>query len=77
MCGTVVTSANEKAEVLKVLETMGVDASGRSFVRATDALKNLFKEQDRVVGLGGDERIVDWFVFLRGKGLLDFSLFGI
>ncbi|KAK0124672.1 hypothetical protein ONS95_009617 [Cadophora gregata] len=77
ICGTVVTASGEKEEVLKVLETMGADASGRNFVRASDALKELFREQERVTGRGGDERGVDWFVYLRDKGLLDFSLFGI
>ncbi|KAF8849069.1 hypothetical protein BDZ45DRAFT_753147 [Acephala macrosclerotiorum] len=77
MCGTVVTSEEEKAEVLKLLEAIGAEASGRSFVRATDALKDLYKEQERIATLGEDERSVDWVVFLREKGLLDFSLFGI
>lgn len=77
ICGTAVTSSEEKEEVLKMLETMGADASGRNFVRAIDALKELFKEQERVREAGGDEREVDWFVYLRDKGLLDFSLFGI
>ena len=77
ICGTVVTSPEEKEEVLKVLETMGADASGRNFVRAMDALKELYKEQDRVREGGGDEKEVDWHVHLRDKGLLDFSLFGI
>lgn len=77
ICGTVVTSPEEKEEVLKVLETMGADASGRNFVRAMDALKELYKEQDRVREGGGDEKEVDWNVYLRDKGLLDFSLFGI
>jgi len=77
ICGTVITSPEEKEEVLKVLETMGADASGRNFVRAMDALKELYKEQDRVREGGGDEKEVDWHVHLRDKGLLDFSLFGI
>ncbi|KAH7360894.1 hypothetical protein BKA65DRAFT_194776 [Rhexocercosporidium sp. MPI-PUGE-AT-0058] len=77
MCGTVVTSKEDKEEVLRVLAMMGADASGRNFVRSIDALKALFKEQERVKQGGGDEKEVDWFVFLREKGLLDFSLFGI
>ncbi|CZR67358.1 uncharacterized protein PAC_17257 [Phialocephala subalpina] len=60
MCGTVVASPEEKAEVLKILETMGAEASGRSFVRVINALKELFKEQDKVMKSGGDERSVDW-----------------
>ncbi|KAL5326569.1 hypothetical protein ACEPPN_004256 [Leptodophora sp. 'Broadleaf-Isolate-01'] len=77
MCGTVVTTKEDKEEVLKVLETMGADASGRNFLRAIDALKALFLKQERVVEGGGYEMGVDWFVFLREKGLLDFSLFGV
>lgn len=77
MCGTVVTKREEKDEVLQVLETMAADASGRNFVRVIDALKELYKEQDRVRETGMDEKGVDWHVFLREKGLLDFSLFGI
>ncbi|KAL2060512.1 hypothetical protein VTL71DRAFT_9543 [Oculimacula yallundae] len=77
ICGTVVASREEKAEVLKVLETMAADASGRNFVRAIDALEQLYKEQERAKEEGRDKKEVDWFVYLRDKGLLDFSLFGI
>ncbi|CZT51800.1 uncharacterized protein RSE6_12999 [Rhynchosporium secalis] len=77
ICGTVVTSPGEKEEIIRVIETMGAEASGRNFMRAVDALRALYMEQERVKMDNGDERDIDWFVFLREKGLLDFSLFGI
>ncbi|KAL2074653.1 hypothetical protein VTL71DRAFT_8432 [Oculimacula yallundae] len=77
MCGTVVTLPEEKDEVIKVIEAMGSEASGRNFIRAVDALKALFAEQERVRVEKGDEKDIDWFIFLRKKGLLDFSLFAV
>ncbi len=54
MCGTVVTSKEDKEEVLKVLAMMGAGASGRNFAMAMNALKALYLEQERVEKAGGD-----------------------
>jgi hypothetical protein len=43
-----VTTAEEKAEVLSNLESMSVDATGREFRFAINALKVLYEEQKRV-----------------------------
>jgi hypothetical protein len=77
ICGTAVTTAEEKTEVLSNLESMSVDATGREFRFAINALKVLYEEQKRVRGEGRDEREVDWVIFLKMKGMLDFSCFGI
>lgn len=71
------TTAEDKAEVLSNLESMSVDATGREFRFAINALKALYEEQKRVRDEGRDEREVDWVIFLKVKGMLDFSCFGI
>lgn len=77
MCGVVVTSAEDKAEILQVLETMSAENSLRSFTGAVNALKELYREQDRAAESGRDVKSVDWIPHLKEKGMLNFSLFGI
>jgi hypothetical protein len=45
ICGTAVTTAKDRAEVLSNLESMSVDATGREYRFAINALKVLYKSR--------------------------------
>lgn len=77
MAGTLVTSIEDKAEILQILGSMFAETSTRSFARAIDALKCLYAEQERISQAGGDAKSVDWLVFLKRGNMLDFSMFGV
>lgn len=75
ICGTALTAGTQKERLLSVLEAMDAEACGRNFACAATALRTLYEAQasERV----HDARLLDWWVVLGAKGLLDFSLYGI
>ncbi|KAL2059982.1 hypothetical protein VTL71DRAFT_9804 [Oculimacula yallundae] len=77
VCGTIVSSFEDKEEVLAVLRRLGSGASGKGPTCAIKALKELYLEQQRVETAGGNQNSVDWLVYLKMRGLLDFCPFGI
>lgn len=73
ICGTVLLEQKKKDELLRVLEKSHRGASGRAYQRVIQALTVLWEEQSRV----SEPRIVDWWIFLKEKEMLDFSLYGV